>query len=306
MRAIGSNKTVVMPPEYGDQNKNPNLSEYYKILKGTECDGHNDWEFLWFYRHDFGTFNPRLVLYADKFKTMIDQYNCIYDARKTFPDIGISGYTIQSREDVQWEFLQKRNDYIKMGLERAAKPLFYEFTLKVKDGYYEKQMASFNGLEELKQMAKGDKTKELDKCAAMMGVTLDYPWTLLDSAYQLGLKKFMNELTVEYQGLEYDGTKYTGKDAKAESIAKKYVLELFPGSTVLATGTAGDFYINKDSYGLPTNRAKSVIVVHQNPKYRTCIISYCFYQEDYAGGGKYGAGFINGQLNGNHFLKSCK
>ncbi|MFA6572068.1 MAG: hypothetical protein WCT77_12620, partial [Bacteroidota bacterium] len=213
---------------------------------------------------------------------------------------------IQSRYDIQWEFLQKRNEYIKKGLERAAQANFYGFTLKVKDADYEHDMAYFDGLEEIKKKAKGDRTKELDKCAALMGVTLDYPWDLLDSAYQQGLQKFMSEKTVEYKGLNYDGTAYNGKDAKAEAIAKKYVLEMFPGSKIMASGTGGDFYINKESNGIPRNRAKGIVVIHSNPKYRTCIMTYCFYQEDYAGGGKYGAGFINGQLTGNRYLKTCK
>ncbi len=305
MRAIGSNKTVKMPPEYGDQNNNPNASIYYKTLKSSECDGHNDWEFIWYYRHDFGSFNPRLVMASDKFKAMIDQYNCIYDARKDYPDIGIGGYDIQTRYDVQWEFLQKRNEYIKMGIEKAAQARFYEFTLKVKNADYADDMANKNGYGEIKKKATGDRTKDYDECAKLMGFTIQYPWVQLDSAYQQGVRKFMSEETVEYKGLEYSGAKFDSKDAKAEAVTRKEVLSIYPGSTVISSGTSGDFSINKDSYGVPTSREKTVIVIHKNPGYRTCIITECLYREDYAGGGTYGAGYIYGQLTGSIYLKSC-
>lgn len=309
IRAIGSAKTTKMPPEYGSDNTNPNVDTYLKMINSAQCsEGESNWEFLWFYRHEFNPVNgyDAIIAYnGENFKTMLDAYNCMYEVRKNYPDIGVSGADLNRRYDVQWEFLQKRKEYIATGLQRMSQSGFYNFTLKVKTGYYAKEMSKFKGLDDLKQKIK-EENKAYEENAAKLGISLAYPWEQLEKAYQEGLQKFMKDGTVAYQGLRYDNDAFPSKDAKAEAVAIKYVLANFPGSKVLDSGTSGDFIITKNDIGIPTNRVKGVIVIHQNPDYRTCIITYCYYQEEYAGGGTYATGHINSQLTGNNFLKSCK
>ncbi len=307
IRAIGADKAPAKIPEYGTNNPNPNVDPYLKAVK--KCsEGQIDWDFLWFYRHEFNPVNGYDAIIAynnDNFKKMIEAYDCMFTVRQNYPDIGISGTDLQRRYDVQWEFLQKRKEYIKTGLQRMAQSGFYNFTLKVKTGYFGKEMSKFSGLDDLKLKIK-DANKAYETNATQLGITLEYPWEQLESAYQEGLKKFMSDGTVEYRGLRYDNDAFNSKDPKAEAVATKYVLSNFPGSTVMASGTSGDFIVSKNDLGIPTNRIKGVIVIHQNPGYRTCIITYCYYTEDYTGGGAYGTGYINGQLTGNNFLKTCK
>ncbi len=309
IRAIGSDKINNKPPEYGSNNTNPNVDTYLKMLKNASCSvGTSDWDFLWFYRHEFNPVNgyDAIIAYnGDNFKTMLDTYDCMYGVRKNYPDLGINGTDLNRRYDVQWEFLQKRKEYISTGLQRMSQSGFYNFTLKVKTGYFAKEMSKFKGLDDLKQKIK-EENAAYEANAAKLGISLPYPWEQLEKAYQEGLQKFMSEGTVEYKGLRYDGDAFTSKDPKAEAVAIKYVQNIFPGSKVMASGTSGDFIITKNDIGIPTNRVKGVIVVHQNPDYRTCIITYCYYQEEYAGGSAYGAGHINGQLVGNNFLNTCK
>ena len=309
IRAIGSDKTTSIPSEYGNNNVNPNIDTYLKMLQNAQCSvGSSDWDFLWFYRHEFNPVNGYDAIIAyndDNFKTMLDTYDCMYEVRKKYPDIGTNGADLNARYDVQWEFLKKRKEYISIGLQRMSQSGFYNFTLKVKTGYYAKEMSNFKGLDDLKQKIR-EENKVYEANAARLGISLPYPWEQLEKAYQEGLQKFMKEGTVEYKGLHYDNDDFASKDTKAEAVAIKYVLDNFAGSKVLASGTSGDFLVTKNNIGIPTNRVKGVIVIHQNPNYRTCIITYCYYQEDYSGGGTYGTGHINAQLTGNNFLKTCK
>lgn len=308
VRAIGSAKTTNTPPRYGRENTNPDKANYFQALKSASCPGSSKWDFMWYYRHDFNPLYghaPVEVFNNDNFKKMTDAYDCMYEIRKSYPDIGISGPEINDRYDVQWEFLQNRKQYITEGLKRIGQGTFNAFLLDVKNARYEQELAAFKGEETLKKTLAAV-MKKYDDYAAIAGSKIDYDWSLLDKAYQEGLQKFNSDVTVPYQGLKYGDNTYSGKDARAEAIAVKYVLSRFPGSKIMASGTSGDFYINKNDIGLPNNRAKGIVVLHQNPNYRTCILTYCFYQEDYAGGGKFGEGYINSQLDGDQYLKTCK
>ncbi|MFA6570191.1 MAG: agenet domain-containing protein [Bacteroidota bacterium] len=300
VRAIGSNKTASNDHEGGGGN----YGEYLKQINSMECKLDNRWEFLWYYRHDFGTFYLPSLESMDKFKTLFDNYNCIFNVRKNFPDLGTGDEKIENRFDVQWEFLQKRKDYIRIGLERVASEKFAEFIIKFKTAYYASYLANKDGFNKFKDRVKKEELAVFEKSAELVGTSLQYPWDKLEAAYQEGLKVFTNEVVKDYDGLTYNNVKYSGKDSKAEAVAKKYVLGYYPDSKIISMGTSSEFYINKTN-GMTTNRAKGVVVIHQNPNYRCCIKSYCFYQEDYAGG-SFGAGHINEQITGTEYIKTCK
>lgn len=302
VRAIGSNKTA----SNGTSGGGGNYSEYMKQINSMECKISNNWEFLWYYRHDFGTYYLSSLESKDQFKTLVDAYNCIYDVRKDFPDMGTGNENLEHRFDVQWEFLQKRKDYMKIGLERVASEKFAEFIINFKTAYYAKYLSNKDGLNAFKNSIKKNELSTYENSAALIGATLQYPWEKLDAAYEEGLKYFMSDVVKDYDGLTFNNATYNGKDSKAETVAKKYVLGLYPDSKVISTGCSSEFYINKANNGLPSNRAKGVVVIHQNPNYRTCIKTYCFYQEDYSGGGTYGAGHINEQHTDSEFIKTCK
>ena len=306
VRAVGSGKTTATAPKYGNDNTKPGVDDYLRQIKNG-CP-FNDWHFIWFYRHEYNPvegFDEPNAFIPGEFKKMLDEYDCKYGVRKNLPDIGISGADLALRYDVQWEFLQKRKEYITAGLQRMSQGSFNSFLLEVKNAKYQKELAKVKGMDGLKALIR-EQNDKYEKAAALMGVTLEYPWDQLDKAYQEGLKKFMDEIVVPYAGLKYDGTLYQAKDAKAEAVAIKFIEQYYPGTKILAAGASADFYINKNDIGIPTNRAKGVVVLHQDPAYRTCILTYCFYQEDYAGGGTYNTGHINGQLTGNQYLKTCK
>lgn len=308
VRAIGSNKTTHIPPQYARENTNPNKATYLQMMKSASCPAGSDWYFMWFYRHDIDPLHghdPVNVFNNDNFKKMLEGYDCMYDVRKDYTDIGLDGSEINQRFDIQWEFLQKREEYIGTGLKRITAGKFYTLLLDVKKLKYTEALAKFKGLDDLKKDFLYE-TKKYQECAALAGVTIEYPWDQLEKAYQEAVQKFMSEGLETYKGLRIAENSYTSKDAKAETVATKFLMQLFPGSKILASGTEADFYVNKNSIGIPTERTKAVVFLHQNPGYRTCILTRLYYREDYSGGGAYGAGYIYDQETGNYFLKSCK
>jgi len=179
------------------------------------------------------------------------------------------------------------------------------FLHNTRTGYYDWELAQLKGLDLLKQKMKTEFAK-YESYMALLGLPSSLPMADLEIAYAEGVKVFMEKKTIANDGMKWDGYSYTGKDAKIEATCTAALQKTFPGTKILGSACYDNsFLIHKNNLGIPTDRSKSVVIVHQSPAFRTCIITWLVYKEDYQGGGKYGVGYVSAGSR-NKYLKSCK
>lgn len=106
------------------------------------------------------------------------------------------------------------------------------------------------------------------------------------------LKKLSADVKSKFDAsLLPSGFNPTAHDAAAEGTARTYIQKTYAGSTILKIGVIGGQVIEKNNLGIPLYRYKKVGVLFRDSKGR-CRFVPAYYREDYAGGGAYGAPYI--------------
>jgi len=309
IRKPGSSKATVVIPAYDRENTNPNKKAYQEMLNNSPCNsltGEDGCKFIWYYRHDFGRYDLTSALYNEgEFKKAMEMFECYNVIRKKYPDVGVDGWRPEDRFDVMAEYAANYKKYMAEAVKKFYGSGLSLFLHNTRTGYYDWELAQLKGLDLLKQKMKTEFAK-YESYMALLGLPSSLPMADLETAYAEGVKAFMEKKTIANDGMKWDGYSYTGKDAKIEATCTAALQKTFPGTKILGSACYDNsFLIHKNNLGIPTDRSKSVVIVHQSPAFRTCIITWLVYKEDYQGGGKYGVGYVSAGSR-NKYLKSCK
>jgi len=286
IRSIGSAKTITLVPKRGLAKEGLQAYEQEE-QNACKIDFLNNWDFLWYYRHDVEGFSAPLssesnaFLQKDLLTKVLSYYDCLYNIRKKYTDIGTSDRTIGGRYDVQYEFLKDYKNYIKKAFETRINTRLNNFISDVNNGYYQEYYARFDG--------KGKLQKQLEKEVevykenyALLGGSINYG--SLDQAYENGLKIFLAEKLLPNDGLVNEGHSFTDKDARVEQLCINELKSQFPGAQVISSGCYGDYLIEKNSFGIPVYRTKTVLIIFSSSQLRVKARAHFTLREEYING----------------------
>lgn len=293
IRSPGSSKIIVMVTQNG--NPKENLSACKTELNTCYTGGFsNKWDFLWYYRHDLkflkGQLSPDTQAFTNTtlLQDILKFYECQYQVRKKYPDVGYSGKSITDRYDVQYEFLKDYKNIIKKAFDVRIQSVLFNIVTDTQNGLYEYELARTDGKKLLKdEMVKT--VKDYEANYKILGSTITYPDTELNAAYDKALVKFMSEGLEVNDGLINEGHTYSGKDARVEQLCIADLKKLYPEASVLKSGCYNnEFLVELNSLGVPIYRTKTVLIIFQSSLFRTAVEALYTIREEYKGNNQYG------------------
>ncbi len=156
------------------------------------------------------------------------------------------------------------------------------------NGFYQYELARTDGKKLLKdEMVKACKDYEVSYKS--LGGSITYPETLLNTAYDKALVKFMNEGLEINDGLINEGHTFAGKDARVEQLCIADLQKLYPGAKVLKSGCYNnEFLVELNSLGVPVYRTKTVLILFQSSLFRSTVEAKYTLREEYVGNNQYG------------------
>ncbi len=293
IRSPGSSKDIILVSQNG--NPKSQLEACKNELNTCYNNGFsNKWDFLWYYRHDMNTYKGPLSLDSQAFnnpetlEATMKFYECMYQVRKKYPDVGYAGRTISDRYDVQYEFLKDYKNYIKKAFDLRINAVLKNIVTDTENGFYQYELARTDGKKLLKdEMVKACKDYEVSYKS--LGGSITYPEALLNTAYDKALVKFMNASLEVNDGLVNEGHTFAGKDARVEQLCIADLQTLYPGAKVLKSGCYNnEFLVELNSLGVPIYRTKTVLIIFQSSLFRTTVEAKYTLREEYVGNNQYG------------------
>jgi len=293
IRSIGSSKNILLVTQNGTPKEN--LVTCKNELNTCYAGGYsNNWDFLWYYRHDLKGFkrdiSPESMAFRDAklLQDMLNFYECMYQTRQKYPDVGYSGRTISDRYDVQYEFLKNYKQYIKTGFDKRINAILNNIVTQTRNGFYRYELMRTDGkkllMQEMVQLV-----KNYEESYKLLGSTVIYPESDLNSAYDKALEKFMKEELETNDGLVNNGHSYSGKDSRVEQLCIADLTKKYPAAKILSSGCYNnEFLIELNSFGVPIYRTKTVLIIFQSALFRTTVEALYTLREEYIGNGKYG------------------
>lgn len=293
IRSPGSSKNILLVTQNG--NPKENLSTCKTELNACYAGGFsNKWDFLWYYRHDLkflkGQLSPDTQAFTNTnlLQDVLKFYECQYQVRKKYPDVGYSGKSITDRYDVQYEFLKDYKNIIKKAFDTRIISVLNNIVTDTQNGFYVYELARTDGKKLLKdEMVKT--VKDYDANYKILGSTITYPEAELNAAYDKALVKFMSEGLEVNDGLVNEGHTFAGKDARVEQLCIADLQKLYPGAKVLKSGCYNnEFLVELNSLGVPIYRTKTVLIIFQSSLFRTTVEAKYTLREEYIGNNQYG------------------